>query len=267
MSASGNTSVNVPPPPREIPRWFFVRRMQGRLFAGALMASIGLGTLVALVIWSGHPPPGPDWSLDRRHKTAEGRITDVVFMPHYHHGSRSPYRVRFTFGTEQSRPINAVGYTFDASFALKRAGDVIPIEYDPSDPRVARPTGGWHSLFPWWTYALAGIGLVPGLFVLIILDVQVRRERALLATGEAVEGEVTGVRAYPYVHFGRRHPYDIDYAFRDARGTPHTGRDRTYLYAWARSLRERDLLIVIHDPIDPARNALWLEQPGRADRG
>ncbi len=264
MSESAFVPVQVPPPPRDIPRWFFIRRMQALAFSGAIMLLVGLVNLVGVIIWSGHLPPGPDWHLDRRRHETQGQLEGTRFMPHYHMGNRSPWEVRFTFKTPGGRPIHATGYTFDESYQLKQPGDVIPIEYDPDDPTIARPAGGWHSLFPWWIYALVGAPMIlPGLGVMLILWVRVRQERSLLTHGQAVEGRVVAVKTSWYVHFGSKHPYDIDYVFGDLIGQEQTGRDRTYRYAWAASLRPGDPLIVIHDTMDLRRNALWIDQPGR----
>jgi len=95
------------------------------------------------------------------------------------------------------------------------------------------------------------------------LVLAVRREQMLLTHGNAVEAEVTDLGEVWYIHFGKRHPFDVVYAFRDVNGRDTTGCDRTYHYDWAESLQVGDRVLVIYDPIMPQRSALWVTQPAR----
>ncbi|MBN1341385.1 MAG: hypothetical protein JXQ73_01830 [Phycisphaerae bacterium] len=253
---------NVPTPPREIPRWFFIRRMQALVFTMGFMIALGFAMIGVAVLWSGYPPPGPDWALNQQHREARARITGAHFMPRYHYGNRSPWEVRFVFETSDGRKVATVGYTLDPSFGPGQVGQWMPIEYDSDRPTIARPVGGMHSLVPWWIYPLFGQPLILGFVLLPVLGVKIRRERDLLVRGEVAEGHVVEIKQSPYVHFNRARPYDITYTFRDFNRQERRGRDRTYHYAWAASLREGDPVVVIHDAMDGERNVLWIRQPG-----
>ncbi len=261
MTTTQPSPIDVPPPPRELPRWFFVRRMQALAFSAVFFSILGVVLLAVPITISGHLPPGPDWTLDQQSRVAPGEILSLEYKRHVHINSRSPWKVGFAFQTHKGRTIRATGYTFDDSIQDKKLGDVIDVEYDPERPEHARPAGGSCSIFPWWTYPLFGWPLLIGLGMLIPLWRAVRRKRRLLSYGEATMGEVVGVDRRRYIHFGSKNPYDIRYAFSDLMGEQRRGQERTYDYAWAESLHPGDPLHVIYDPNEPCTSALWVRQP------
>lgn len=261
MFTTPTTPADVPPPPRDVPRWFFVRRMQALVFIAVFMTALGFAMLGAVSVWSRHLPPGPDVGLDGHHRTARGRITRARYLANYHYGRRSPIEIRFTFQTPHAGLIAATGYTLDQSYRDARPGEEIEVEYDPAEPTVARPVGGFHGLFPAWAYLLLGWPVLVGIGLMFPLVLAVHREQALLTHGHVAEAEVADVGEVWYIHFGRRHPFDVAYAFRDVNGRDATGCDRTYQYDWAESLQVGDRVFVIYDPITPQRNALWITQP------
>lgn len=259
MTQSALMSSDLPPPPRVVPRWFFVRRMQVLFFSAAFMPALGAIILTVLGVIAGHPPPGPDFWLDRECRVAEARITGLRFLSHVHVNGRSPWEVGLEFTSPEGRVVRTHGYTFDD--AGLEVGGLIEIEYRSEHPEQARPKGGMASILPYWLYPILGWPLIVGFVLLIVLWRMVARERRLLETGEACEAEVVDVRRCKYIHFGRRNPCDVHYVVRERTGEGVSGKDRTYLYDWAESLEPGETVWVVRDPIDVSRSVLWVEQP------
>lgn len=259
-------SAAVPEPPRAVPKWFFVRRMQAMLFCGLLFVGLGLGlggglSLMFYLI-GGRVSPMVDWDLDRDHATAPAILTHKRFIAHTEINSRHPWNVDFRFSTPDGTTVDATGYTYDQSFADKAIGESISVEYDPTDPCRARPAGGSAALMPPWVFflILAAIGpeLVLGVVLLALTWSQARRERELLTHGRGRPAEVVRVRRVGHIRFGTRNPYDVHYRFPNGHGLEVSGRDRTYHYAWAEALQPGDEIPVICNPDWPEANVLWL---------
>ncbi len=259
MTRPSPMTVEVAPPPRLVPRWFFVRRMQVLFFSVVLATAQGLLILIVIGAITGHPPPGPDFWLDRHAQTARGRITSLRFLSHIHMGNRSPWEVGLEFRTDSGRIVRTKGYTFDDVGIEVDAP--VDVQYSPDHPQWARPDGGMASTFPYWLYPIVGAPLIVGLVLLLVLWRNVARERRLLELGQAAPAEVTHVQRRKYIHFGRKNPFDVHYRLREPSGQETPGKDRTYLYDWAESLQPGDTVWVIHDPVDPRRSVLWIEQP------
>ena len=258
----------VPDPPRVVPRWFFLRRMRAMVFVGLLLiglgAGMGVGIPMVFYFLSGCISPTVDWALDRSHATATAVITDKEFLSHTQIGSRSPWRVAFRFTTPGGVTVNAVGHTYDSSFATKKVGDSLMVEYDPTDPSRARPVGGCASLLSLRLLVmitlLLGTDFVVGVAMLVATWFKARSERALLTFGAAVDAEVFLVRRVKYIHFGSRSPYDVYYRFLDHLGREVTAKDRTYNYGWAEGLKPGDSVGVVYNPQSPTANVLWLHE-------
>ncbi len=253
-------------PPRDVPRWFFVRRMQAMVF-GALLCTtlgivLGIGLPVVFYLVGGRVLPTVDIELDRVHATAPAVLTGKVCITHAKVNSRHPSRLGFVFTTPGGVTVSTVGYTFDAGAATLEPGDRLDIEYDPDEPARARPVGGSASLYPLWLYGLVLLLLGPELVTGVILAVATahltRTERILLAYGVGAEAEVLDVRPVCWIHFGSNHPYDVVYRFVDHRGLEIGGCDRTYHYDWARGLSPGQRVGVVYNPQDPSANVLWL---------
>ena len=261
-----DTSVGVPEPPRAVPTWFFVRRMQAMLFCGLLLVGLGLGlggglSLMFYLI-GGRVSPMVDWDLDHNHAAAIALLTNKRFIAHTQVNSQHPWNVDFRFSTPDGTTVDATGYTYDQSFADKAIGELIPVEYDPADPSRARPAGGSAALTPPWVFflllAVIGPELLLGVVLLAVTWSQARRERELLTHGQGAQAEVVRVRRVGHIHFGSQSPYDVYYRFPNGHGPEVSGRDRTYHYAWAEALRPGDEVHVICHPDLPEVNALWL---------
>lgn len=258
--------VLVPDPPRAIPGWFFLRRMRGMAFGGLLFtilgAALGCGLPVFFYVLGGYVWPTVDLALDREHASATAAITDKQCIRHTNVNSRHPWKIAFQFTTPGGTTVDAVGYTFDPSFADRQAGDAIEVEYAPADPWQARPVGGTAALMPLSVYLLIlatlGPELIIGLVLLALTWVRARNERVLLAFGPGTGAEVIDVRRVSYIRFGSRHPHDVYYRFAGSLGREVTGRDRTYHYAWAEALKPGDTVGVVYHPELPEANVLWL---------
>ena len=267
MSADSiDNRVAVPDPPRAVPPWFFVRRMQGLLFAGVFTFLFGgLGTVVlgaVAYVAGGQTTPLDDWRLNRDHATATAVVTNRQMVTHSRVNGRHPWRVRFQFTTPAGKTVEAVGHTYAPAFDNTEVGQSIGVEYDPAEPTRARPAGGSAATMPLWFYGLMSVGFLPmpaiGIVLLATVWRKARRERYLLTYGVAAEAEIVGVELVRSVQFGRRHPFNVQYRFFDHRGVEVFGRDRTYHYAWAEALRPGDKVAVIYNPQWPAENVLWL---------
>lgn len=256
----------VPDPPRFVPRWFFVRRMQAMFFCGLLCLALGLvlgGALLGMFYYvGGRVLPTVDWRLDREHASATGVITSKGQLTYVHMGTRHPWRVGFEFSTRDGAVVDAVGYTFERSFAAASVGDPVAVEYAPADPWQARPVGGSASLMPMWAVVLVlaatGPQAVVGAALLIYSAARARSERLLLVHGAGAAGEVVRLRRVGYIHFGAQSPFDVYYQFRDHRGLEVADRDRTYHYRWAEALRPGDKVGVVYHRQSPNVSALWL---------
>ncbi|MHC4064653.1 MAG: DUF3592 domain-containing protein [Planctomycetota bacterium] len=257
---------SVPDPPRQVPRWFFVRRMQAMLFCGVFFVCLNFVLFVALGIFfyflGGQRLPTADLGLDRQHARADGVILSKQLVSHIHSGCQHPWKVDFRFTTPADRSVTATGYTFDAEMAGASVGDRIVVEYDPNDPSLARPVGGSVSAMPVWAW-LVGLGstgplMVIGIVLLIIAFVRAETERNVLAYGVGTVAEVLRVRRIGYIHFGAQSPFDVHYRFNDHHGLEVTDRDRTYHYRWAEGLRPGDQVGVVYHPQASTCSTLWL---------
>ncbi len=258
--------VQVPDPPRSVPRWFFVRRMQALFFCGIIFIVMGIviaGIMGGVFSAMGDPVcPLADWELERYAQTAPGRVTGTRLVEHTHSGSRHPWQVHFEFQTPAGQTVAAAGYTWDAAVGQKTPGDPIEVQFDPNDPAKARPAGGSISLLS--DPALLCVPLifaaevVGGAAMLLLVAIRATKERKLLMYGVGATGEVESVRRYGWVHFGSRSPYDVRYRFTDHDGREVRGKDRTYRYAWAESLRPGDRVGIVYHPWQPDKNVLWL---------
>jgi hypothetical protein len=261
------TSAELPPePPRAIPTWFFVRRMQAMSFCGVLFAVTDVIVLVVLGVVMRHVGgtwlPLADMRLDRVHSIATAAVIDKEFISYIHLDSKSPWRVTFRFAPPDGSPVQASGFTYDQSYKDKQAGDTIQVEYNPAIPSMARPAGGYVGSGPAWIF-LVVMGVVAplelvGVGMLVAVWWGARRERYLLTYGVGGEAEVVSVRASPNVRFGSRSPFDVCYRFTDHTGQEIVSQDRTYQYRWAEALRPGDCVGVVYNPFSPATNVLWL---------
>ncbi|MCP4246977.1 MAG: hypothetical protein GY778_07995 [bacterium] len=271
MSEQPTTNVLVIDPPRDIPRWFFVRRMQAMFFCALLFIGLGIllgvGLPVVFYFVGGRVSPMVDLSLDRRHADATAVVTCKELMEHMQFNSQHPWKVDFSFGAPPEITINATGFTYEPSIASLAVGDSIDVEYDPDDPTRARPVGGSASLVPLWLFGLLllilGPELIGGVILLVAIVYLARGERTLLAYGVGAEATVLDVRPIRWIHFGSNSPYDVAYRFFDHIGREVDGRDRTYHYDWARQLEPGQTVGVVYNPHQPGANALWLHGPER----
>lgn len=265
--------VRVPDPPRAIPRWFFLRRMRAMFYCGVLFTALGLGLggglTVAFVLLSGGAWPGTDLALDRHHEVSTATLLAKEVVRHVHVNSKHPWKLRFRFMSGSGREVEAVGFTYDASFANKEPGETLDVEFDPAEPSVARPVGGSVTVVHPWVYllilGLVGPELLIGVTVLIVVWRRARAEGALLAYGSGAEAEVTRVQRLSHIRFNRQNPYDVYYQFTDHHGRHVAGCDRTYHYAWAEGLKAGDRVGVVYNPNVSAANVLWLH--GGASEG
>ncbi len=260
------SASTLPPPPRPVPRWFFVRRMQSLLVGGVILTAMGVvpGVGVSLLFWyiADGVWPAVDAALDRNHATATATITDVQLMRNINTPSGHPWKLSFEFVGPRGSAVRAVGYTQDKSVADTGVGGQIEIEYDPANPSRARPAGGTAALLPLWAFLLIwgifGAQIIVGLALLAVMRVLARRERILLTHGVGADAEVLQIKRIGYIHFGSKHPYDVYYRFGDHKGHDVIGRDRTYRYAWAEALKPGDKVGVVYNPLSSSRSVLWL---------
>ncbi len=266
MSPGLDTDVMPPDPPRAVPALFFVRRMQGLLFCGLMFTLADLAALgVAGVVMQGlgaSPLPLADLRLDRRHGVATGVIINKAFVSSINNGSQSPWKVTFRFAPDDGPAVQASGFTYDQSLRYRQPGDTLPVEYDPANPSVARPAGGYVSCAPPWVSLIVVAAVAPmflvGIGILIWIWRAARQERYLLIYGVGVEAEVLRVQPSSSVRFGSHHPYDVYYRFMDHTGQEIVGKDRTYRYLWADALEPGDTVGVVYNPVLPTANVLWL---------
>jgi hypothetical protein len=259
-------TVTVPDPPRMVPRWFYLRRMRAMVFCGVLLAGLGVvlggGIPVLFYVLGDGISPVVDWKLDQRHASTSGVIIDKELKTHTQINSRHPWRIVFEFTTPDGTSVKAVGHSLDPSFANKKPGDPIEVEYDPTDPSRARPADGSASLLSlgmWWAIsAPMGAMVLVGGGVLVTTGFLARNERVLLTYGAGAAAEVVRVRRVRSIHFGKHHPYDVYYHFRDHAGREMPGKDRTYHYAWAETLEPGDRVGVVYHPRCSSTNVLWL---------
>ena len=98
----------VPDPPRAIPRWFFVRRMQAMVFLGPFLIGLslllGIGLPVLFYFLGDCVSPMADWDLDRDHALATAVITDKQIVSHTQVGSRHPQRHPLHVRAESVQP-------------------------------------------------------------------------------------------------------------------------------------------------------------------
>ena len=260
------SALTVPPPPRPVPRWFFVRRMQVMFALGCLLmaTSVPAGAGVSLLLWyiAGGVWPTVDAALDRNHATATATITDIELMRNINTPSGHPWKVSFEFADSRGSAVQAVGYTQGKSVADRGIGGQVEIEYDPANPSRARPAGGTASVLPLWAcllvWGIFGAEMVAGVVLLAGTCVLARSERILLTHGAAADAQVLQIKRIGYIHFGSKHPYDVYYRFRDHNGRDVIGKDRTYRYAWAEALKPGDKVGVVYNPLSSSRSLLWL---------
>jgi hypothetical protein len=266
MTENTVKTAPMPDPPRHVPPWTFVRRMQAMFIGGVILTatglSLGIGLPVFFYLLSGRVSPMEDWRLNHHHASATAEFKVATIIPHVHHGSKHPYKVGFRFETADGQSVYAEGFTLDASFGNMQRGDTFPIEYKPDEPTVARPVGGSVALMPLWVYLLIWGLLAPeyliGLILLFACWRKAKGLRNLLVYGVGVEGSVTHVNRINYIRSGRRNPFDVFYRFTDHRGLTVTGRDRTYHYDWAEQLQLGDKVGVVFNPTFPESSTLWL---------
>lgn len=260
------SASTVPPAPRDVPRWFFVRRMQVMFALGCLLmaTSVPPGVGVSLLLWyvAGGVWPTVDAALDRNHATATATINDIQWMRNINTPSGHPWKMSFEFADSRGNAVRAVGYTQEKSVADTGVGGQIEIEYDPANPSRARPAGGTAAAIPLWAFLLFwgifGAELLVGVGMFAAMSARARSERIVLTHGVGVDGEVVQVKCIWYIHFGSKHPYDVYYRFRDHNGRDVIGRDRTYRYAWAEALKPGDKVGVVYNPLSSSRSVLWL---------
>lgn len=266
MIAKRNHRTLVPDPPRAVPRWFYLRRMQSMVCCGVVFLLLGLGLGVGIPVLffllGGRVLPTLDRELDRAHTLATATITAKQCITHVNLNWRHPWKIDFQFTTPAGRTVDAVGYTLDPSVGTRAVGEPLAVEYDPADPTRARPAGGSASLFPLWVYglilAVLGSEFVIGAVLLFLAWFRTRIERVLLMYGPGTEAEVVAVRRVRYIRFGWKNPYDIHYRFHDHRGLEVFGKDRTYHYAWAETQMPGDRVGVVYHPEAPNVNVLYL---------
>lgn len=261
----GDDGVNIPPPPRNVPAWFFVQRMKAAVVCSILFPALGmiLAAVFCVLMLSGGALPSADWAIDRNKAEVEGRLVSKTLMRHTHINNRHPWNVSFEFDLPSGEKMRGSGYLLDESVANRAEGDALAVEYDRDDPSHSRPAGGSAALLGGVPLLLIGgvIGaeLALGLAILLWMFSAVRRQRKLLMFGAPSRGEVERVSPVAYIHFGKAHPYDVYYRFDDAGRRPHRGRLRTYRYEWAAGLSQGSRVGVVYDPYSPHRNTLWLE--------
>lgn len=256
----------VPDPPRAVPRWFYLWRVRSMVFCGVLFFSLGIGLGVGLplcfYVLGGCVLPTVDFDLDRTHASSTAVITAKQLLAYTKVNGWHPWKMSFQFTTSDGRTVDGTGYTLDPSVGAKVEGEPLAVEYDPVDPSRARPAGGIASLFPLWAYgltlALLGPELVIGAGLLLLAWSRTHSERLLLAYGPGIDAEVVDVRRVSYIHFGSKSPYDVHYRFYDHRGLEVIGKDRTYHYGWAETLKPGDKVGVVYHPNAPEANALYL---------
>jgi hypothetical protein len=258
--------VRLPDPPRAIPKWFFMRRMRAMFAGGVVFTALGLGLgagiILAVTLLGGGVWPGADLALDRHHEVTTATLLAKEVVRHVHVNSKHPWKLRFRFMSGSGREVEAVGFTYDSSFADKQPGETLDVEFDPAEPGVARPVGGSVAVVDLWVYWLI-LGLVApefgiGVTLLMVVWRLARAERALLAYGSGAEAEITRVERLSHIRFNRQNPHDVYYQFTDHGGRRVAGRDRTYHYAWAEGLKVGDRVGVVYNPHVPAANVLWL---------
>ncbi|MFH0983150.1 MAG: DUF3592 domain-containing protein [Planctomycetota bacterium] len=259
MINGGTDRTLVPDPPRAVPRWFFVRRMQPMFVCGLVFVGLGGLILFCLPLWDANLWPVDDLMLDYYHARTTAILIDKRLIPYVHMGSRNPWKVAFRFTTPEGAKVESVGYTYDQTFANKARGEALEVEYYPTHAQRARPAGGYAaSAPPWAGFVTIAPLLIGSVVMLVVVGLRSRSERKLLAYGVGTAAEIVRVQSVWYIHFGTRHPFDVHYRFHDHRRMEVTGQDRTYHYAWAEALKPGDKVGVVYHPRQPEVNVLWL---------
>jgi hypothetical protein len=125
-----------------------------------------------------------------------------------------------------------------------RVGSTIPVRYDPSDPLVHVPFGGERQRLSHWTAFVAALTLMA---LGAVASVPLRSQRRLLVEGRPAPALVTR-RSRNKSTEGGSH-YQIEYEFVLLSGAARTGRSA------GGKMHEGQLISVLYEPDDPARNA------------
>ena len=233
-----------PPAPRAYPFAATDALTQFLLLFGGIWAFVGC-FMTALLTFVGGPVLG-DRTLDQRGLRAIGMPIAVESTQSRVNG-RKVQEIRYSFKDRTGASHTAsVGSVDEAMIARARAGEPLPIEYDPEEPELTRIHGGSASLIG----LLFALPLAFGVAGLVILAFGVRRllrRRAIYVNGEAAAATVTAV-APSLMRMNRRRVQNIDYVF-GAAGAQFTGRATSLVPPEVGSQ-----VWVIYKPDDPRQN-------------
>jgi Protein of unknown function (DUF3592) len=238
-----------PPPPRD-----------ARFSSGARVARAALWIVFALIVvllggtgltfWE----DAEEYDRNRREATGTVKATSQREVKS-RRGPRTVYEAAFTFTDETGVAHSDITVVTAPQFAELKAGDPVPVIYQANAP------GKFQWLFSdemrrehlrgAWTRTLIGIGLA--LFVMILIEVKMRRERAFARKAVAVHGAVTRLRE----HRGKSgtKTYTVFFEYRAPSGEMVTRRK------WLLGIKPENMpagksLVVLFDPGRPRKGRL-----------
>jgi hypothetical protein len=171
-------------------------------------------------------------------------------------GPRTVYEAAFTFTDESGVVHSDLTVVTAEQFAGLKAGDPVPVFYQANAPGkfqwLFSDEGRREHLRGAWTRTLYGIGLA--LFVIILIEVTMRTERAFARKAVAIHGAVTRLRE----HRGKSgtKTYTVFFEYRTPAGEMVT-RSKWLLGIKREDMPIGKLLVVLFDPARPRKGRLW----------
>jgi len=132
---------DIPDPPRPVPRWFFVRRMQAMVICGGVLGGlylvIGIGLPILIHVLGGGGPPLANYQLDRHHVTTTGTVIRVQPVRYLSVGSKHPLDVTYSFRDQRDLEVTGCDRTYHYAWAESlKPNDSVAVIYNPRWPRI-----------------------------------------------------------------------------------------------------------------------------------
>ncbi len=257
----------VPSPPRPVMRTAQLRIDAGLRFAGWILAVVGIFIIGVPIFTQLSDRPGylfPDLYLDRNHHTAQGIVESIAVKV----GKGSKYQ-KITFHFSPENRSSQAGHAYALRPDL-REQETVTIEYDPSDPSLARISKTNAAVFPFLMLIGFSVFLLIGLILLIIGYRLGKRWDEILRSGDVAAAVIKDIRR-DKTRGTPKHPiYAVTYEFTDCyRGQRIEGKSMIAAERGAQSrisYQEGDSCLAAYDRNRPERNILLTDAHFKADR-
>lgn len=147
---------------------------------------------------------------------------------------------------------------YDALVARPPTGSAIRIEYAAALPGWSRIAGTRRTGFPWFLVAFIMFFPVFGAGMIVRAVRANRREVRAFTLGRPVLARVTFRGQDESTSFNGRHPFMIRWEFRGPGGEVFEGSLTSMRLLELQAFGQADEVVVLYDPTDPRRNALYV---------